>query len=141
MEDMKTRVERGASLMDKLRPGWHNEIDIKRLNFFTLTNCILGQTVGFFTTLPDTPEGQPALEYHGFGMTPQEARHDSAFTPEVAAEFYANHERLKDHWVTAIAERAERWTQHSTGTVESPSSVPLERTEIETETTDEKVAA
>lgn len=39
---MKT-VERGAELLDAVRPGWEHEIDADKLDLRSRCNCVLGQ--------------------------------------------------------------------------------------------------
>lgn len=46
--DIDERVERGAALLDQVRPGWHIEVDITRLHLGSYTRCVLGQLFGEF---------------------------------------------------------------------------------------------
>lgn len=47
--DIDERVQRGAALLDQVRPGWHTRIDITRLNLGSCDRCVLGQEYGDFT--------------------------------------------------------------------------------------------
>lgn len=42
------RVTRGAQLLDEIRPGWYEEINLDKLNMESTCNCIVGQLVGTF---------------------------------------------------------------------------------------------
>lgn len=41
-----TVVQRGAALLDELRPGWYLQIDLEMLNVCMYNRCILGQLFG-----------------------------------------------------------------------------------------------
>lgn len=41
--DMKTRVQRGAKLLDKEDPGWENRVKITPLDLGSPCKCVLGQ--------------------------------------------------------------------------------------------------
>ena len=43
IEQAKERVERGARLLDKRKPGWQDRIDLARLSVASADFCILGQ--------------------------------------------------------------------------------------------------
>jgi hypothetical protein len=40
------RVERGAALLDRARPGWEREVSLDRLAMSSCNRCILGQVYG-----------------------------------------------------------------------------------------------
>ena len=40
------RVKRGATVMDRLLPGWHKYVDLNKLNMGDGSMCLLGQTFG-----------------------------------------------------------------------------------------------
>jgi hypothetical protein len=40
------RVERGAALLDRARPGWEREVSPDRLAILSCTDCLLGQLYG-----------------------------------------------------------------------------------------------
>lgn len=42
----KAVVERGAKLLDKKLPGWHNKVAITSLNMGSACHCVLGQVGG-----------------------------------------------------------------------------------------------
>jgi hypothetical protein len=44
------RINKGAALLDRKCPNWHEEIDLSRLDLSCTENCILGQLYGGFTT-------------------------------------------------------------------------------------------
>lgn len=46
--DIDERVQRGANLLDQVRPGWHTRVDITRLHLGSCTRCVLGQLFGEF---------------------------------------------------------------------------------------------
>lgn len=46
MDAVAERVERGAQLLDEKRPGWWQEIDLRRLDIDSPCNCIAGQLGG-----------------------------------------------------------------------------------------------
>lgn len=39
-------ANRGAELLDRIRPGWHNEIDLDTLEVSDFERCVLGQLYG-----------------------------------------------------------------------------------------------
>jgi hypothetical protein len=46
-QELNLAAERGAKWMDEKMPGWHNWIDLERLNVRSECDCILGQSGGF----------------------------------------------------------------------------------------------
>lgn len=46
---VKQRVNRGASLLDRRRPGWRAKINVARLSLGDPWECVLGQLYGFYT--------------------------------------------------------------------------------------------
>lgn len=40
------RVKRGAAFMDKILPGWHRKVNLKKLQMENSAMCLLGQTFG-----------------------------------------------------------------------------------------------
>lgn len=97
--DMRERVERGAAWMDTVRPGWETEIAVERLAFWSMTNCILGQTFGFQGGSQLLPErGSVGLAHLGFALT----------TPEMgsgAEVTVARNQVLRDMWIDQILAR------------------------------------
>lgn len=43
-------VRNGAVVLDHVRPGWHNDINVATLNIACLYNCVLGQLYGNWET-------------------------------------------------------------------------------------------
>lgn len=62
MKLAKTRAAIGAKLLDVLKPGWAQRIDLDRLDLADCSACVLGQLFGdfgvgaerLFTMRPDT---------------------------------------------------------------------------------------
>lgn len=48
MNDIETRVARGAQLLDERMPGWENKIDVENLMLENECACVLGQLEGCF---------------------------------------------------------------------------------------------
>ena len=48
MEDVMTRVERGAEWLDQVQPGWIDKIALQRLRLSDCMSCVLGQVFGTF---------------------------------------------------------------------------------------------
>lgn len=46
MSTMPDRVTRGATALDRLRPGWHQEVNPSLLNGASMSMCVLGQLWG-----------------------------------------------------------------------------------------------
>src|SRR5690348_4407799 len=55
----RPEVLHGCLLLDATTPGWHNRVNIARLDLGSDRNCMLGQTHGFYCygvlALTDTP--------------------------------------------------------------------------------------
>lgn len=49
-EPIAKRVERGAALLDRERPGWEEDVDLGRLQMTSTCDCILGQIFGTYTS-------------------------------------------------------------------------------------------
>lgn len=47
-EPLRTRIERGAKLLDERVPGWRERIDLDRLDMGNSLHCILGQCFGSY---------------------------------------------------------------------------------------------
>jgi hypothetical protein len=85
-----------AALLNEKRPGWRDELDIERIDFYSLTNCVLGQLYGDYSL------GVEALEpdfVDDRGMIGDNA---SRWTVEHAVEIPVNEPRdytlLSDAW-------------------------------------------
>jgi hypothetical protein len=46
--DPRSRVERGAALLDAQSPGWEKKIDPGTLDISSIDNCVLGQVYGSY---------------------------------------------------------------------------------------------
>lgn len=100
---MTPEVERGAALLDEVRPGWFREIDVKKLDLSQATNCVLGQLYGnwklagahfgwdVWSSSGDKGYDQHSLDY-GFGCT-------------YLISTFVNNRKLTPHWIEAINER------------------------------------
>ena len=44
--DEREKVAKGAKLMDKILPGWHNQVNLDKLEMESGAMCLLGQTFG-----------------------------------------------------------------------------------------------
>ena len=42
----REKVAKGARLMDRILPGWHNQVDLDKLDMSSGSMCLLGQTFG-----------------------------------------------------------------------------------------------
>lgn len=60
--DAKQRVDNGVMVLDAVRPGWRQDIDVEALNLSSYVACVLGQIFGSYD------EGLAALR-----LTPVEA--------------------------------------------------------------------
>lgn len=79
-------AERGASLLDGQRPGWHRAIDIAQLNIAHAGHCICGQLYGgYIEGLTALGVGSGPREY-GFNAHGQEAYDEltAAWRDEIA---------------------------------------------------------
>jgi hypothetical protein len=45
---MNENVARGAAILDELRPGWYQDIDLEKLDLISSWHCVLGQLYGHF---------------------------------------------------------------------------------------------
>lgn len=63
-------IAKGVELLDRVYPGWVEEINVGKLNLNSLDNCVLGQLYGNFSVglskavFPNTPRGSTAA--YGF---------------------------------------------------------------------------
>jgi hypothetical protein len=49
MSDLSAKVKRMTAILDEKRPGWRDEIDVEKLDFNSIRNCVLGQLYGSYT--------------------------------------------------------------------------------------------
>ena len=88
-------VNKGAALLDKVRPNWYKEINLDTFHFLNPSLCIIGQLYGQYLN------GEEALELntlcdavdHGFDIT-------AMLMYECLA--------IQDEWVKVIQERLSR---------------------------------
>jgi hypothetical protein len=52
-DDVCSRVQRGAELLDSHSPGWEKELDLEKLELQSTENDVLGQVFGSFTVGAD----------------------------------------------------------------------------------------
>jgi hypothetical protein len=58
--DLQERAERGASLLDTVHPGWHEDISVGTLDITLAGTCVLGQLYGSYRTGLDRVFTDPA---------------------------------------------------------------------------------
>jgi hypothetical protein len=67
------RVEKGAALLDRARPGWEREVSPQALLMCSGCDCVLGQLYGHFLAGIDAlgVDGRKAAQVdHGFYLPP-----------------------------------------------------------------------
>lgn len=95
MTSISERVAAGTAWLDENRPGWFNEIDLRRLDLHECCLCVIGQTFGCYASAanPFELDRNVAVE-HGFNAP-------------IKGDWWAENERLQDEWVRVITERRE----------------------------------
>lgn len=78
-------TRRGAALLDEKMPGWHDKIDLERLQLASLTQCVLGQ-------LFPEPQTVPTWRYYDYDSREQfiaclPSAADAADAPVCTANF------------------------------------------------------
>lgn len=67
---IREAVNRGARYLDTRLPGWVDHIDLDRLMMISTEHCVLGQTVGYWSTYningDDYPTRDRWVVKHGF---------------------------------------------------------------------------
>jgi hypothetical protein len=117
--DLSERVAAGATLLDRERPGWWNEIDLDRLDLDDCRRCTLGQIYGAsdegysgfgygmglrrlnLTFLDDDDDSEPppiAPALYGFTIDTREYRGAAAAEADAW-------ERLDDLWTHEVVAR------------------------------------
>jgi hypothetical protein len=112
--EARERVQCGAALLDKKRPGWAERIDPGTLRLHDPCGCVVGQLCGgrFDLNSLGIPDTYAAGAEHGFSHL---QRHPDG-TPECIAEW----EPLQAAWVELINDRlmpAAVWTMREPGLV------------------------
>jgi hypothetical protein len=51
------KVRRGAAYLDRVRPGWQWRVNPSTINLVSPTDCVLGQTFGYYLNFPDKCHG------------------------------------------------------------------------------------
>lgn len=91
------RVERGAALLDKKRPGWWKRISLDELDITSCFRCVLGQEY--------QPEVPPEAS------TPYDAARDAlGLSPAVSAELGFD-PRFGDNWKVSARALTEAWRE------------------------------
>lgn len=99
MFHVRARVRLGAELFDRRRPGWADEIDVKRLNVADPSDCPLGQLYDYYR------DGYEAL---GIGHNFAASRHGfflSFLGWLILPLRRAEYSLLSDAWVAEVRER------------------------------------
>lgn len=99
-EEAGERVARGAAYLDRVRPGWHEQIDIGQLALESCTRCIVGQLRGFEVLSKPMRSFDP---YYGFDLTENELERDCPNDKDGARAVAFR--PLQDAWIEAIADR------------------------------------
>lgn len=94
---LSDRVAAGASLLDRERPGWWEEIDTDQLFMWSECGCVLGQLEGNYL------RGVMALRPAGSGVWTEWSTAHGFELPDIR-ESWPTLDRL---WLAAIAERRE----------------------------------
>jgi len=82
----RERVQRGAKMLDSVRPGWRDEISLGELNMRYPCYCILGQLWGnYFDAWTNLPKDDASDEItYGFDVTRYERHSPTAIDIGVA---------------------------------------------------------
>lgn len=91
------KVQNGSNLLDRVRPGWRDEIDLDTLDIGSLDCCVMGQLYGSYT------RGLDAL-----GLTGKATAHGFSLGMGLIREFPAGawkekYEVLTDEWKLALS--------------------------------------
>lgn len=97
--DIRTRAAAGARVMDDVFPGWHDKIDLDRLDMSRTDACVLGQVDAGYWHAVDAVKDHPSADAHdvdgndafafGFNLSMEEdkpvrwLRLDHAWTDEI----------------------------------------------------------
>src|SRR4051794_1029479 len=63
-------VRRAARKLDEIRPGWHNEISLDRLDLASYEECVLGQLYGRYDPMRDDHLAEPFGVLTAFAFAP-----------------------------------------------------------------------
>jgi hypothetical protein len=96
-ESIKTRVARGAALLDEKSPGWFKRIYLNILKMSSCFNCVLGQACGEF--------GPEAFDGLGIKYPEDAARYGFDFDSGEGSKEY---EPLREAWAREVKRRWEK---------------------------------
>lgn len=95
LEPARTRVERGADLLDHEWTGWETEVSLEDLNMVLHDRCVLGQLYGTY----------------GVGLCelgiPTDARHYGFAGHGGDSEDW---EAIESEWITELRARTREWS-------------------------------
>lgn len=97
IKEARARVARGAAHLDRVRPGWAQQIDVGTLTMHNSALCIVGQLTGgtyapYSKLQIKPPEG---TELYGF----------LALDLDGSNNTFAEYDLLQDVWIETIAAR------------------------------------
>lgn len=111
MTAVQRRVNRGARLLDKVSPGWYQDVNTDYLNMSSRYDCVLGQIYyGFTYGVGRVGISWKLVGRYGFDVPWYIGR----FGKYRAHKKYKAYEQLRLAWIEAINER--KCTQGSTVT-------------------------
>lgn len=107
----RERVERGAALLDRYRPGWDQSVNLTDLDLGSASRCVLGQVYGRSNSLYDPPgytSGKWAL-----GLSEVDAVHygfqaDRATVRTRNNKVKVSYRQLEAAWTVLLIERQEK---------------------------------
>ena len=109
-------VRRGVRLLDKMSPGWHLKIDLRKLDLAFIDKCVLGQVFGDYSDgcdkLSDAlteariqfTRAYPAdsridPEHYGFDVSVPDASYEAGINGSML------YSRLTERWAEVIRKR------------------------------------
>lgn len=72
LKQVRARVAAGAAYLDVVKPGWHNKIDVERLNLASCHQCVIGQLVGEYIVAAVGLSTNADAAVLGFYVTPDD---------------------------------------------------------------------
>jgi hypothetical protein len=107
--DASARVARGAALLDVVRPGWFNRIDVGTLTLHDPCGCIVGQLAGHRGSCDNYTDEWIDL----FGANGGD-QHGVFVMYDGVGSVRAAYQTLQDAWIEAIADRRFSTTPNGT---------------------------
>lgn len=98
--EAQIKVARGATYLDRVRPGWYNEIDVKTLEINDCHECVVGQLTKGWHPSKLGILGDEVISY-GFNLF-EPGWPEFFAMGGTSAEWY---QPLQDAWLTAIETR------------------------------------